>query len=320
MGRTDTFINAARLCAPEFHAALSDAARHSGTEGEREAVETAYGAFRRRASPTRSSPAVSAPGDVLSAPDPLERPRNTRAPASNGDCPDDDERADVRAAALARQRACALFATGLGRRVGGPLSDATHRLMSPERGSGPRSAGGKRRGETEANRPAKSLAPRRPLVEEGIPPNRPDPARTLGDHDPELVARRGMSDEAADVDEAETMASTGDASNSFQEIASGSATGLGIDRAEAVGTGGLAAGEDDDEVAEGDWWRQALEDPQAPSARSSERYDLEGGRLGWEAGSDLDRERWGLDGEVRAGSDDLESEDGQLELEDDDQE
>lgn len=61
-----------------------------------------------------------------------------------------------------------------------------------------------------------------------------------------------MSEEAIDVDEAETMASSGDASNSFQEIASGSATGLGIDRAESTGTGGLAAGEDTDEVAEGD--------------------------------------------------------------------
>ena len=129
-----------------------------------------------------------------------------------------------------------------------------------------------------------------------------------------------MSGEAADVDDAETMASTGDASNSFQEIASGSATGLGIDRGEAVGTGGLAAGEDDDEVAEGDWWRQALEDPQTPSDRSSERYDLEGGRLGWEAASDLDRESWGLDGEVPAASDDPEAEGDELELEDEERE
>jgi len=42
MGRADTFINAARLCAPEIHAALSDAARHAGTEGEREATEAAW--------------------------------------------------------------------------------------------------------------------------------------------------------------------------------------------------------------------------------------------------------------------------------------
>ena len=153
--------------------------------------------------------------------------------------------------------------------------------MSPER----RSAG-KRSG-------PKWGAGRRPAAEEGVPPNPPDPARSLGDHDPELVARRGMSDEAAEVDDAETMASTGDASNSFQEIASGSATGLGIDRAESTGTGGLAAGEDDDEVAEGDWWRQALEDPQTPGDRSAERYELDGRRLGWEAGSDLDRRRRG---------------------------
>jgi mannose-1-phosphate guanylyltransferase len=45
MGRTDTFINAARLCAPEIHAALSDAARHAGTEGEREAIESAWSMF-----------------------------------------------------------------------------------------------------------------------------------------------------------------------------------------------------------------------------------------------------------------------------------
>jgi mannose-1-phosphate guanylyltransferase len=42
MGRTDAFINAARLCAPEIHAALSDAARHAGTDAEREATEAAW--------------------------------------------------------------------------------------------------------------------------------------------------------------------------------------------------------------------------------------------------------------------------------------
>ena len=60
MGRTDTFINAARLCAPEFHAAFSDAARHSGTEGEREAVETAY----------RSLPVKSFSDAILATPFP----------------------------------------------------------------------------------------------------------------------------------------------------------------------------------------------------------------------------------------------------------
>jgi hypothetical protein len=121
-----------------------------------------------------------------------------------------------------------------------------------------------------------------------------DPAKTIGDHDPEGFARSGMSEEARDVDEAETMASSGDASNSFVEIASGSATGLGIDRAEAIGTGGLAAGEDEDEVAEGDWWRQELEDPALPNESSIERYDLEGRRLGWESGVDFEREQLGL--------------------------
>jgi mannose-1-phosphate guanylyltransferase len=42
MGRTDTFINAARLCAPDVHAALSDAARHAGTEREHASLEAAY--------------------------------------------------------------------------------------------------------------------------------------------------------------------------------------------------------------------------------------------------------------------------------------
>jgi mannose-1-phosphate guanylyltransferase len=42
MGRTDAFINAARLCAPEIHSALSDAAPYAGTEMEREATEAAW--------------------------------------------------------------------------------------------------------------------------------------------------------------------------------------------------------------------------------------------------------------------------------------
>ena len=163
--------------------------------------------------------------------------------------------------------------------------------MSPRRRSDGKGSGAKGGG-------------RLPEGDNGVAPNPADPARTLGDHDPELLARRGMSSEAAEVDEAETMASTGDASNSFQEIASGSATGLGIDRAESTGTGGLAAGEDDDEVAEGDWWRQALEDRPAPGDRSAERYELDGRRLGWEAGSDLDRRSAGLDDELPANSSD----------------
>jgi hypothetical protein len=75
-------------------------------------------------------------------------------------------------------------------------------------------------------------------------------------HDSEDTSRRGMSSDATAADEAETMASTGDSENAFQEIAAGTATGWGIDRAESAGTGGLAAGEDLDEVAEGDYWRQ----------------------------------------------------------------
>lgn len=58
-----------------------------------------------------------------------------------------------------------------------------------------------------------------------------DPAFRL-DHDPEELLEEGMSTEAEGVDRAETLASTGDADGSFQEIASGSATGAGVDRVE----------------------------------------------------------------------------------------
>ena len=149
-------------------------------------------------------------------------------------------------------------------------------------------------------RAQEGVSPRR--ASEGVSPTPPDPAQTIGDHDPEGFARHGMSEEAIDVDEAETMASSGDASNSFQEIASGSATGLGIDRGESIGTGGLAAGEDDDAVAAGDWWRQRLEDPQRPAERSAERFDLEGRRLGWENGADLEERQLGLDNKKRGRS------------------
>jgi hypothetical protein len=59
-----------------------------------------------------------------------------------------------------------------------------------------------------------------------------DPAFRL-DHDPEDLVEEGMSEEAAEVDRAETLASTGDADGAFQEIASGSATGAGVDRIES---------------------------------------------------------------------------------------
>jgi hypothetical protein len=109
------------------------------------------------------------------------------------------------------------------------------------------------------------------------------------DHDPEGIARAGMSEEGAVVDEAETMASTGDQEGAFQEIASGTATGLGIDRGEEVGTGGFASDEDRDEVAEGDSWRQGLRrDPFAAPDRSAEHLDEEHHRLGWQTGADLD--------------------------------
>ncbi len=61
--------------------------------------------------------------------------------------------------------------------------------------------------------------------------NDDDPARRM-EHDAEETVREGMSVEGEEVDQAETLASTGDLESSFQEIASGSATGVGLDRTE----------------------------------------------------------------------------------------
>ena len=131
------------------------------------------------------------------------------------------------------------------------------------------------------------------------------------EHDPESTMRAGMSTEASGVDAGETMASTGDEGRAFEEIAAGTATGLGIDRGEAIGTGGLASGEDRDEVAEGDYWRQGLEDgnyweqglrkaPSTADDQSAERFDLEGKELGWEKGADLDAGKAGLENTMAA--------------------
>lgn len=131
-------------------------------------------------------------------------------------------------------------------------------------------------------------------------------ARRKKPHDPESTMRAGMSTEASGVDAGETMASTGDEERAFEEIAAGTATGLGIDRGEAIGTGGLASGEDRDEVAEGDYWRQGVEqenyfqkglrqDPATDDDQSAERFDLEGKELGWEKGADLDARKAGLE-------------------------
>lgn len=102
-------------------------------------------------------------------------------------------------------------------------------------------------------------------------------------HDSETTSRRGMSSEATAADEAETMASTGDSDNSFQYIAAGTATGLGIDRGESIGTGGLSAGEDLDEVAEGDYWRQNFRRrPYFQPGTPYEHYEP-GFRYGWQS-------------------------------------
>jgi len=100
-------------------------------------------------------------------------------------------------------------------------------------------------------------------------------------HDSEDTSRRGMSSDATAADEAETMASTGDSENAFQEIAAGTATGWGIDRGESAG--GLAAGEDLDEVAEGDYWRQNFRRrPYYEPGTPYEHYEP-GYRYGWES-------------------------------------
>jgi hypothetical protein len=117
--------------------------------------------------------------------------------------------------------------------------------------------------------------------------------------DSDKDAAEGWAGAAVAVDEAETMASTGDSANSFVEIASGTATGLGIDRGVTTGTGGLAAGEDLDPVAEGDYWRQNfMTRPYYQAARPYERFEP-GYRLGWEAATDLQFE--GLEFEEVAG-------------------
>ena len=84
-------------------------------------------------------------------------------------------------------------------------------------------------------------------------------------HDSEDVSRRGMSSDAAAADEAETMASTGDSENAFREI---------------------AAGEDLDEVAEGDYWRQNFRRrPYYQAGTPYEHYEP-GFRYGWQSAID----------------------------------
>ena len=127
------------------------------------------------------------------------------------------------------------------------------------------------------------------------PENRARKGQAAPEHDPEATSREGMSAEGAAVDEGETMASTGDEEGAFQQIASGTATGLGLDRGENIGTGGLASDEDRDDVAEGDYLRQFLRsDPFAAPERSAEHIDQEHGRLGWETGADLDPRDQGI--------------------------
>ncbi len=114
--------------------------------------------------------------------------------------------------------------------------------------------------------------------------------RRASPRDPERTVQRGMTAEAAAEDEAETMASTGDSEGAFSQIVTGTATGLGIDRGESIGTGGLAAGEDLDEVAEGDYWRQNFRRrPYYEAGRPYEHYEP-GYRFGWRSAAGLGKD------------------------------
>jgi hypothetical protein len=132
------------------------------------------------------------------------------------------------------------------------------------------------------------------------------------EHDPEAAVREGMSTEASGVDAGETMASTGNEDASFVDIAAGTATGLGLDRGESVGTGGLAAGEDRDDVQEGETW---LEDKSAAPDNAAERFPAQGQPYGWERAADLEPRRTeaGVAGEDRLAPQEEEGEEGEVE-------
>ncbi len=132
------------------------------------------------------------------------------------------------------------------------------------------------------------------------------------EHDPEATLRDGMSTEASGVDAGETMASTGNEDASFVEIAAGAATGLGLDRGESVGTGGLAAGEDRDDVQEGETW---LEDKSGAPDNAAERYPTQGEPYGWERAADLDPRRTevGVAGFDRLAPQEEQGEEGEVE-------
>jgi hypothetical protein len=129
-------------------------------------------------------------------------------------------------------------------------------------------------------------------------------------HDPEAAVREGMSSEASGVDAGETMASTGNEDASFVDVASGAATGLGLDRGESVGTGGLAAGEDSDAVQEGESW---LEDSSGAPDDAAERYAAESGPFGWERAADLGKREPGVPYSQRLAPQEDAGEEGEVE-------
>ncbi len=131
------------------------------------------------------------------------------------------------------------------------------------------------------------------------------------EHDPEAALREGMSTEASGVDAGETMASTGNEDASFVEIAAGTATGLGLDRGETVGVGDLAAGEDRDDVQEGETW---LEDKSGAPDDAAQRFSAQGEPYGWERAADLEprRTEFGIAGEDRLAPQEEQGEEGEV--------
>lgn len=75
-------------------------------------------------------------------------------------------------------------------------------------------------------------------------PGRDEQRPERNPHDPEGFARAGMAAGERAADDAETMASTGNADSSFRDVAAGTATGRGLDRGDSIGTDGLDARED----------------------------------------------------------------------------
>ena len=167
---------------------------------------------------------------------------------------------------------------------------------------------------SEGSDPSRGRAP-------GADPNNPDVDPAGGSQtrrsdrpefdDSEETSRLGMSSEGAAADEAESMASIGDSEGTFIQIAAGTATGYGLDRGVSMGTGGLAAGEDLDPVAEGDYWRENFRRrPYYEAGKPYEHYEP-GYQLGWESAGEFEGMTFDqVEGELEETWDSTRSEEG----------